>query len=144
MILYLGATSLIKLYIEEDYSDIVREWVDQAEIVVTCRVAYTQIIAAIDSRFRKGDIAPEDRELLLAGFSKDWSNFVTVDFDEYETGRLINKYGLKRMAAIHLSAAISVKKKLGDIPLTFTSVNTELDKAAASEGLRIRTFPRKP
>ncbi len=143
MILYLGATSLIKLYVEEDYSDIVREWVDQAEIVITCRVAYTQIMAAIDSRFRKGDIAPEDRDLLLASFSNDWGNFVTVNFDEYETGRLINKYGLKRMAAIHLSAAKVVKNKIGDIPLTFSSVNLTLDKAAESEGLRIAAYPVK-
>lgn len=141
MILYLGATSLIKLYVEEEFSDTVREWADQAEIIVTCRVAYTQIMAAIDSRFRKGDMTIEDHDLLLSAFSKDWSNFVTVDFDEYETGRLIHKYGLKRMAAIHLSAAISFKKKLGDTPLTFSSVNTELDNAASAEGLRILSYP---
>jgi predicted nucleic acid-binding protein len=141
MILYLGATSLVKLYADEIYSAYVRDWVEQAEMVVTCRVAYTQIMAAIDSRFRKDDISREDYELLINAFSKDWVNYVTVDFDEYETGNLIQKYGLKRMAAIHLSAAKLIKKELGNSYVRFSSANQKLNKVAAVEGLRVLTFP---
>ena len=55
--------------VEEIFSAIMREGVDQAEIVVvTCRVAYTQIMAAIDSRFRKEDITTEDYKLKVTSF----------------------------------------------------------------------------
>jgi predicted nucleic acid-binding protein len=37
MILYLDTSSLVKLYIEEIYSERVREWADDAEILATCR-----------------------------------------------------------------------------------------------------------
>ena len=140
MILYLGASSLIKLYIEEIYSDVVKEWVEQAEIVVTCRVAFTEVISAIDVRFRDNDISKKDYALVTKKFSEDWVNFATVDFDEFETGRLIRKYGLKRLDAINLSAAKLIKNNLDDISLYFSSASTELCRAAAAEGLRVLTF----
>ena len=140
MLLYLGASSLIKLYIEEVFSDMVREWVDQAEIVATCRVAFTEVIAAIDVRFRNNDISKKDYEILTNRFSEDWVNFATVDFDEFETGRLIRKYGLKRLDAMHLSAAKLIKKNRDDISLHFSSADNELCRAAAAEGLRVLTF----
>ena len=69
-------------------------------------MAFTEIISAIDTRFRNNEISRKDYELLTEGFSEDWVNFATVDFDEFETGRLIRKYeDLKRLDAIHLSAA---------------------------------------
>ena len=132
MILYLGASSLIKLYIDEVFSDIVREWVDQAEIVATCRVAFTEVIAAIDIRYRNNDISKKDYEILTNRFSEDWVNF--------ETGRLIRKYGLKRLDAMHLSAAKLIKNNRDDISLHFSSADNELCGAAAAEGLRVLTF----
>ncbi len=140
MILYLGASSLIKLYLEEIYSDVVREWVDQAEIVATCRVAFTEVISAIETRFRNNDIPRKDYELVTKKFSEDWVNFTTVDFDEFETGHLIRKYGLKRLDAINLSAAKLIKNNRDDIALYFSSASIELCRAATAEGLRVLTF----
>ena len=140
MILYLGASSLIKLYIDEVFSDVVREWVEQAEIVATCRVAFTEVISAIDTRFRKNDIARKDYELVTKRFSEDWVNFATVDFDEFETGRLIRKYGLRRLDAINLSAAKLIKNNRDAISLYFSSASIELCRAAGAEGLRVLTF----
>jgi predicted nucleic acid-binding protein len=136
VILFLGSSSLIKLYTEEPYSDIVREWVEQAEIVATCRVAYTEIVSAVDSRFKAGDMSRRDYELLTNGFTEDWVNLVVVDFDELETGRLIKKYGLRRLDAMHLSAAELIKNQ-NDVSLYFSSFEKTLCKAAAAEGLRV-------
>ena len=140
MILYLGASSLIKLYIEEVYSDVVREWAEQAEIIATCRVSFTEVISAIDIRFRNNDMSKKDYELVTKGFSEDWGNFSTVDFDEFETGHLIRKYGLRRLDAMHLSAAKLIKYSRGDIHLYFSSAKSELCRAAVAEGLRVLTF----
>jgi len=40
MILYLDTSSLAKLYLDEPYSDFVREWAESADIVATSRIAY--------------------------------------------------------------------------------------------------------
>jgi len=53
LILYLDASSLVKLYVEEAYSNTVRDWAEEAEIIATCRVAYPETISASFSSFDK-------------------------------------------------------------------------------------------
>lgn len=140
MILYLGTSSLVKLYVEEEYSDVVRGWVSNAEIIATCRVAYTEMISALEIRFNHNDLSKSDYKLILKRFSQDWLNFAIVDFDEREAGLLVKKYGLKRFAAIHLSAAKLIQKERNDISVAFSSVDENLLNAAAAEGLKVLTF----
>jgi predicted nucleic acid-binding protein len=140
MILYLGTSSLVKLYVEENYSDVVREWVGEAEIVATCRVAYTEMISALELRFKQKDLSKNEYDHVTKRFSQDWLNFAVVDFDDREAGLLVKKYGLTRFAAMHLSAAKLIKKEHHDISLSFSSVDENLCKAAATEGLRVLTF----
>ena len=140
MILYLGTSSLVKLYVEEKYSDVVRDWVEKAEIVATCRVTYTEIISALELRIKQNDLSKSDYELIMKRFAQDWLNFAIIDFDEREAGSLVKKYGLTRFAAIHLSAAKLIKKNNQDISVSFSSVDDKLRKAALTEGLKILTF----
>lgn len=140
MILYLGTSSLVKLYAQEPYSDLVREWVREAEIVATCRVAYTELISALDIRFASKDLTKSDYDLLVKGISRDWSRLAVVDFDELEAGRLVKKYGLRRFDAIHLSAAKIIKKAQAGPSLSFSSADERLCGAAAAEGLRVLYF----
>ena len=140
MILYLGTSSLVKLYVEEKYSDIVRDWVEKAEIVATCRVAYTEMISALELRVKQNDLSKNEYDLIMKKFSHDWLNFAIVDFDEREAGGLVKKYGLTRFAAIHLSAAKLIKKEHHDISISFSSVDEKLCKAAVTEGLKVLNF----
>jgi uncharacterized protein len=142
MILYLGTSSLSKLYIEERYSDIVREWVEKAEIVATCRVAYTEMISALELKVKQNDLSKSDYDHIMKRFSQDWLNFAIVDFDEREAGSLVKKYGLTRFAAMHLSAAKLIKKEHHDISVSFSSVDENLCKAASTEGLKALDFQR--
>ena len=105
MILYLGSSSLVKLYIEESFSDVVADWVRVSEIVATCRVAYTEVVPALDIRLRKGDLSREDYDRALKGLAEDWPRIAKVDFDDLEAGCLMVKYGLTLFGALHLSAA---------------------------------------
>ncbi|HEX8949740.1 MAG TPA: type II toxin-antitoxin system VapC family toxin [Dissulfurispiraceae bacterium] len=140
MILYLGTSSLVKLYIQETFSDVVRRWVEEAEIVATCRVTYTEIVSALDSRFKSNEIRKSDYELLVKALSRDWEHFAVVDFDELEAGRLVKKYGLRRFDAIHLSAAKLIVREHREASLAFSSADARLCAAAAAEGLRVLEF----
>ena len=150
MILYLGTSSLIQLYADEPDSEAIRGWVRAAEIVATCRIAYTEVMAAVDLRFRKGHLTEDDYNLVSQRFSEDWERIVKVDFDDYEAGRFVKQYGLTRFGALHLSAAKLLvqeydrqraeREGIGALyngSLFFLSVDEKLCKAAASEGLRI-------
>jgi predicted nucleic acid-binding protein len=140
MILYLGATSLVKLYSEEDHSDTVREWVKEAEIVATCRVAYTEVISALELKYREKDLSKSEYDLIVKKFSQDWLNFAIIDFDERESGLFVKKYGLTRFDAMHLSAAKLIRKESRDILLSFSSVDESLRRAAVAEGISVLTF----
>ena len=137
MILYLGTSTLIKLYIEEDASKTVRLWISEAEIVATCRIAYTEAVAALDMRFKKGDLVSKDYNRIYETFSSDWNTIAVVDFDDIDAGRLVKKYGLNRMDAIHLSAARKIQSAGHTIDMAFSSVSERLCKAAVTEGLRV-------
>jgi uncharacterized protein len=140
MILYLGTSSLIKFYVEEEYSDIVRRWVREAEIVSTCRVAYAEVISALEIRLKQGDLSKRDYDRIVKRFSLDWPEYASVDFNDREAGRFIRKYGLKRFNAIHLSAAKLMMRGQDGISLTFSSADPSLCNAADSEGLDVLHF----
>jgi predicted nucleic acid-binding protein len=140
MILYLGTSSLVKLYVEEEYSGVVRDWVKEAEIVATCRVAYTEVISALELRFKQQEISQSEYDTIVKRFSQDWLNFAIVDFDEREAGLFVKKYGLNRFDAIHLSTAKQIKKEDHESLLSFSSVDEKLCNAAATEGFKVLNF----
>jgi hypothetical protein len=122
-----------------------------AEVVATCRIAYTEMISALDLRHKVKDLTLRDYELVMKKFSKDWPHFARIDFDDYEAGLLVKKYGLKRFGAIHLSAAKLIKAEQrnllplyktlyrdhAEVPLFFSSADEKLCRAASSEGINV-------
>jgi len=137
MILYLDTSSLVKLYVHEAHSSLVRKWAEEAEIVATCRIAYPETLSAINRRFRQGDLSEKEWDLLIAKFSGEWELFASIDFDELEAGRLVNLYGLRGFDAVHLSAAKLLKATRNDISLSFSSFDRNLNDAASTEGFTI-------
>lgn len=139
MILYLGTSSLVKLYVDEAHSDAVRQWARDAEILATCRVAYTETISALEKRLKHKDLTVKDYEQFVRKLERDWHHFAVLDFDDIEAGRLVKKHGLTRLDAIHLSSAKMLKKGDSRLSLSFSSFNQRLCEAAAAEGLRVLT-----
>ena len=139
MILYLDTSSLVKLYVQEPYSSLVKKWTEEAEIVATCRIAYPETMSAVNRRFRQGDLAEKEYELLISKFSKEWVRFVAVDFDELEAGRLVKLFGLRGFDAVHLSAAKILRDSQDNISLSFSSFDEKLNESASAEGFTVLT-----
>ncbi len=137
MIIYLDTSSLVKLYVQEIFTASVKKWVEEAEIVATCRIAYPETISALSRRFRKGDLSEKQYDALLAKFSSEWDRFAAVDFDELEAGRLVNLYGLRGFDAVHLSSASLLKANQKNASLSFASFDEKLNHAASTEGFTI-------
>ena len=133
MILYLDTSSLVKLYITESHSGLVRAWVDEAEIIATCRVAYPEMMSALNRRFKAGDLEKRDYDLLVKAFSGDWQRFAVIDFDEIVAGRLAAAYGLRGFDAVHLSSAGLLRSLGNAAAVAFSSFDEKLNSAAAAE-----------
>ena len=133
MILYLDTSSLVKLYVTEAHSGLVKAWAEEAEIIATCRVAYPETMSALSRRFKTGDLGKRDYDMLVKAFSGEWTRFAVIDFDELAAGRLAAAYGLRGFDAVHLSAA-GLLRSSGNAPVVaFSSFDEKLNSAAAAE-----------
>ena len=133
MILYLDTTSLVKLYVTEAHSGLISAWVAEAEIIATCRVAYPEMLSALNRRFKAGDLEKRDYDQLVKAFSGEWRRFAVIDFDEIAAGRLVAAYGLRGFDAVHLSAA-GLLRSSGNAPaVAFSSFDEKLNRAAVAE-----------
>ncbi len=137
MILYLDASSLVKLYVTEAHSGLARSWALEAEILATCRVAYPEMISVLNRRFRTGDLSRGEYDLLIKAFTSDWRHFAVIDFDEIVAGRLASIYGLRGFDAVHLSAAKRLSSAAGTPSMAFSSFDDNLNAAARAEKLTV-------
>ncbi|MBI5074379.1 MAG: type II toxin-antitoxin system VapC family toxin [Nitrospirae bacterium] len=140
MILYLGTTSLIKLYVEDEQTAIVRQWAANAEIIATCRVAYAEVVAALDKRHKNGDLASAAYKRIYEAFTTDWADIAVVDFNDLDSGQLIKKHRLNRLAAMHLSAVKIIQSAGPGVTVAFSSTDDALCRAAEIEGLKVLSF----
>jgi predicted nucleic acid-binding protein len=137
VILYLDTSSLVKLYVMEAHSGLARSWAQEAEILATCRVAYPEMISALNRRFRMGDLSRGEYDLLIKAFTGDWRHFAVIDFDEIAAGRLAAMYGLRGFDAVHLSAAKRLSSAAGTPSMAFSSFDDNLNAAARAEKLTV-------
>ena len=137
MIVYLDTSSLVKLYVEEAHSEIVREWTAEAEVIATCRIAHPETLSVLTRRHNSGDIAKREYEELVQTFVGEWGSYAALDFDENEAGRLVKKYGLRGFDGVHLAAAKLLASVDVNVHVAFSSFDERLNKAARDEGFMV-------
>ena len=135
MILYLDTSSLVKTYLEELHSDLVRDWVKEAACVATSRVAYAEALSAFARRHIQGDVEDEKFDLIQEVLAIDWTRFILVPVRERKAGALAVKHLLRGFDAIHLAAASDLPGAFRGEPVMFSSFDTRLLGAARAEGL---------
>lgn len=139
MILYLDTSSLVKLYLEEEHAGAVHQWAAEAEILATSRVAYAESLAAVARRQREGDLSQGDLEQIKQALKKDWPLFAIIEVDEIVAGDLAIQHALRGFDAIHLAAALTLKKRAQNTLVAFSSFDLRLNQAAENEGFLVRT-----
>jgi uncharacterized protein len=136
MILYCDTSSLVKLYVAEEYAEEVRVWVAESDIIATCQVALPEMISALTRRFHRGDLDQPLYQQLLTAIRTDWPHLLVLDFDEILAADLAERHALRGFDAVHLAAALRLSKEQR-IEAAFTSFDSRLNRAAAAEGLTV-------
>ncbi|HEV2846488.1 MAG TPA: type II toxin-antitoxin system VapC family toxin [Thermoanaerobaculia bacterium] len=137
MILYLDTSSLVKLYLEEAHSELVREWVGAAEAIATSRVAYPEALSAFARRRAHGDLESSAFETLRRSFDSDWPTFVLLPLQEQKAGSLAVRHLIRGFDAVHLAAASDLRSALPDDSVIFSSFDRKLLQAARDEGVPV-------
>jgi uncharacterized protein len=139
MILYLDTSSLVKLYVEEEHSGLVHEWVAAAQTLASSRVAFPETLSALARRTRRGDLDETSFAILREDFERSWTGFLRLDLDEQRAGRLAVRYLLRGFDAVHLAAACGLRDAASLEDVLFSSFDLSLTRAAQAEGIECLT-----
>ena len=137
MTLYLDTSSLVKLYVAEPGSDAVRKLVDDATVVATSSIAYTETRAALARRHRERGLRPAAFASAKKTFEADWPKYFTVDVTSAlcrEAGEFAERYRLRAYDSVHLAAFAEVAREAGVRDTRFSSFDEALNRAARSLG----------
>nr|PZN10353.1 MAG: PIN domain-containing protein [Caldicoprobacter oshimai] len=111
MIVYLDTSALVKLYINEEGTSLVREAVQNSLIVATCKVAYAEARSAFARACREKLIDIGTHDEIVAALKQDWKNYFKIEItDELIdlAGELTYTHSLRGFDAIHLSSALTL------------------------------------
>jgi predicted nucleic acid-binding protein len=135
VILYLDTSSLVKLYLDEAHSRVVRDWAEAAEAVATARIAYPETLSAFIRRWSQGDLRDDELELARESLDASWPTLILLPLNERRAGALVVDHFLRGFDAVHLAAAHDLFGSFRQEDVVFSSFDNALLRAAGATGL---------
>ena len=135
MIAYLDTSSLVKLYVEEEGSALIRALVERAEVVATSVVAYPEARAALARQRREGGLTSAGYDRAKNDFERDWPRYLTIEVSEAvyrSAGDLAEKHHLRGFDSLHLASYLSLYRD-GARQIRFSAFDEALNRAARKE-----------
>lgn len=137
MILFCDTSALVKLYIAEAGSDLVRQRLAEAEAVAVCRIAWAEAHAALSRRAREVVVdAPQIAEA-KAKLAQDWPHYVVLEVSQplvERAGEYADAFALRAYDSVQLAAAFEAARQSG-IAVCFACFDERLNKAAKLLGM---------
>ncbi len=141
MNLYIDASALIKLFIQETYSDEIRGLVENANLVATGLITRAETAAGINRLTRMKVVNQAECEAALGNFRREWGDYHRILVTEQIVIRadfLTGQYSLRGYDAVHLACALTWSELLG-APVLLATFDKELHNAAQKSGMEV--FP---
>ncbi|MDO9012869.1 MAG: type II toxin-antitoxin system VapC family toxin [Gallionella sp.] len=137
MILFCDTSALLKLYIVETGSEVVKGWVTKAEAVAVCRVAWAEAHAALSRRAREVSEDAPVIEQAKAALARDWPHYLVMEVDQMlveRAGDYADTFALRGYDSIQLAAAFETGR-IAQLPVCFACFDMRLNKAAGILGM---------
>jgi len=137
MNLYLDSSALVKLYIAEDHRDEVLRARSEARVMMTSRVAWPEMRAALARRNREGFLSTNALRTILSDLERDFSRLFVLDVNAEVgslAGELAERRALRGMDAIHLASVLRLQAEI-EAPVHFLCFDARLRDAARAEGI---------
>lgn len=143
---FLDSSALAKRYLPELGSD----WICQilspsaGNEATVSRITPVEVTSAVVRRMRGGSLTQDQADSILSQFKEDVvSEFVTLEITPAvldEAIGLVVKHRLRAYDSVQLATACELKRQMSGLELAdfrFVSADSELNSAAASEGLDV-------
>jgi len=144
MICYLDTSALVKLYIEEEGSMLVREKVSNASLVATSKVAYSEARAAFARCLREGLLDRDSYGEVVGYLNSDWPSFFIMEVTDtaiFKAGELVERYALRGFDAIHMASAVILAQRVQEDSLVIGCWDDRLFKSLVYYGFSV--FPEE-
>ena len=133
MTLYVDTSSLVKLYVTEAGSDVVRKLVGDARVVATSAVAYAEARAALARLRREGALTATKSASAKRELEEQWPTYLSLEASDSlcrAAGELAEKYSLRGFDSIHLASFAEIARRAGPDDTQFSSFDDRLNQAA--------------
>ena len=143
MNLFLDSSALVKLYVEEPDSALVRAWVDGADVVSACRIAWAEIQAALAARERLGTVASGAD--VIQALRLDWPRFAKVEITQplvERAGEFAHAFALRGYDSVQL-AAVDLLHRAERQPVAFGCFDRRLARAPGILGIAVPPIPER-
>jgi len=115
MICYYDTSALVKLYVEEEGSELVAAYSKKSLFVATSRVAYAEARSAFARAWRESILGDQEYREVVSNFKEEWPAFFALDVSDSVLQRvdtLIDKYRLRGFDALHLASTIVLSRRI--------------------------------
>jgi len=137
--LYLDTSALVKLYVDEDGSPVVRGILQRAVVTATSAIAYVETRAALARRRREGGLAASEYRRATRSFDDDWVHYQRVSVTDQlisEAADTAESFKLRAYDAVHLVSALTISARL-EAQVVFACWDAGLSQAARRAGLQL-------
>ena len=135
-IVYFDSSAFVKLLVEEEGSDLGAALWDGADAIVSSRLAYSEVRAALAAAGRDRRLAARDVEQAEVTWEQYWAATRPVELSAAvaaQAGKLASLYALRGADAVHLASAIAV----GNEGLLFAAWDHRLRAGVGAAGIEL-------
>lgn len=136
MNVYFDASALVKLFLDEPFSEDTRALAAQAEVAISSVVVFAETVAAIRRAVNLRRLDAHDGVRLLGEIGLTWEEISKIPADRgvaERAGEIAWRHLLRGFDSIHLASALVWKAAAAE-PLTFATFDAALSHAAQAEG----------
>ncbi|OWY62474.1 hypothetical protein B7486_58240 [cyanobacterium TDX16] len=131
---YFDASALVKLFLEEQESEVARSLWGQSEVVVSSHLAYPEVCAGIAAARRDRRVSASLASRALRSWDRAWDevrHVAVTDGVVASAGHLAHTRSLSGADAVHLASVLAVNEP----GLLFAVWDARLRDAAEAEGV---------
>ncbi|MGH7858309.1 MAG: type II toxin-antitoxin system VapC family toxin [Candidatus Binatia bacterium] len=137
MTYFLDSSALVKRYLTEPGSDLVRDLLRRRRRVAVSRIAYAEVVAAVARAWREKVLEESARDAVFDVIDRDFTRFDVTELRRSIIERvrdLVVRQPLRAYDAVQLASALTLKERGASVD--FWVADDRLTTAARGEGLR--------
>ncbi len=138
MILYCDTSALLKLYLQEEFSDNTIALAASAKAVAVCRIAWAETMSGLARRLRENPADEQVIEDCRTRFRQDWMQLLIVEVNQdllERAGDYADTFALRAYDSVQLAAARQLQQEVSET-VYFACFDKRLRQAANILGMK--------